>query len=35
VLLAVSIFSASYSLWNPWRHPWIYDLMNARGWIPY
>jgi hypothetical protein len=35
VLLALSIFSASYSLWNPWRHPWIYDLMNARGWIPY
>jgi hypothetical protein len=35
VLLAFSVFSASYSLWNPWRHPWIYDLMNARGLIPY
>jgi hypothetical protein len=35
VLLAFSVFSASYSLWNPWRHPWIYDLMNARGWITY
>jgi hypothetical protein len=35
VLLAFSVFSASYSLWNPWRHPWIYDLMYARGWINY
>jgi hypothetical protein len=35
LLLAFSVFSASYSLWNPWRHPWIYDLMNARGMIPY
>ncbi len=35
VLLAFSVFSASYSLWNPWRHPWIYDLMNARGWLAY
>ena len=33
LLLGLSVFSASYSLWNPWRHPWIYDLMNARGWI--
>ena len=35
ILLAFSVFSASYSLWNPWRHPWIYDLMNAGGWINY
>ena len=24
VLLAASIFAAHYSLWNPWRQPWIY-----------
>jgi hypothetical protein len=35
VLLAVSIFSAHYSLWNPWRMPWIYDLMLACGWDGY
>ena len=35
VLLAVSIFSAHYSLWNPWRMPWIYDLMLACGWHGY
>jgi hypothetical protein len=34
-LLAVSIFSASYASRNPWRHPWIYDLMESRGWINY
>lgn len=34
-LLGVSIFSAHYSLWNPWRHPWIYDLMIAAGWPGY
>jgi hypothetical protein len=35
VLLALSVFSASYSSWNPWRHPWIYDWMNARDLIWY
>lgn len=35
VLLAVSIFSASYYTWNPWRHPWIYNLLEALGWISY
>jgi hypothetical protein len=34
-LLAVSIVSAHYSPWNPWRHPWIYDLMQAYGWQGY
>lgn len=34
-LLAVSVISASYPSWNPWRHPWIYDWMNSRGHIPY
>ncbi len=34
-LLAVSVLSAHYWDWNPWRHPWIYNFMDARGWIPY
>jgi hypothetical protein len=34
-LLAVSVFSASYEPWNPWRHPWLYDLMQAFGWEGY
>jgi hypothetical protein len=25
--LIVSIFSTSYPTWNPWTHPWIYQLM--------
>ncbi|HEV3146180.1 MAG TPA: hypothetical protein VGZ47_20000 [Gemmataceae bacterium] len=33
--LAVSIFSASYPVWNPWRHPWLYDLLESQGWIQY
>lgn len=33
--LALSIFSAHYQLWNPWRHPWLYDLMIALGWPGY
>jgi hypothetical protein len=34
-LLAVSIFSATYRDWNPWRHPWIWQVMQAEGWLPY
>ncbi len=34
-LLAASIFSTAYRSWNPWRHPWLFDLMDAQGWIPY
>jgi hypothetical protein len=35
LLLGVSVFSASYQPWNPWRHPWIYDLMRECGWPGY
>ena len=35
LLLAVSVMSMSYPAWNPWRHPWIYRLMDESGWIPY
>jgi hypothetical protein len=30
-MLGVSVFSAFYSNWNPWRHPWLFDLMEWRG----
>jgi hypothetical protein len=33
--LALSVFSVSYRDWNPWRHPWIYQVFDALGWIPY
>jgi hypothetical protein len=35
ILLGMSVFSASYPAWNPWRHPWIYDFLQAHGWINY
>ncbi|MFO0841640.1 MAG: hypothetical protein U0797_04460 [Gemmataceae bacterium] len=35
LLLALSILSMSYQFWNPWRHPWIYNWMESRGWINY
>jgi hypothetical protein len=31
VLLAFSVLSASYPAWNPWRHPWIYNVLQAFG----
>ena len=34
-LLAVSVFSASYPIHNPWQHPWLYMLMQRSGWIDY
>ncbi len=35
VLLGFSVFSVSYPAWNPWRHPWIYNLLEALGRIHY
>src|SRR5262245_29996145 len=35
VLLGVSVLSMSYPAWNPWRHPWIYNWLESRGWISY
>jgi hypothetical protein len=35
VLLGVSVFSVHYQLWNPWRHPWLYDFMVELGWPGY
>jgi hypothetical protein len=33
--LLVSIMTASYQLWSPWRQPWMYDLMIEMGWKGY
>lgn len=33
VLLAVSVLSASYPIWNPWTHPWLLDLFYSLGWV--
>ncbi len=35
VLLAVSVFSASYPALNPWSHSWIFDYWSDLGWIRY
>lgn len=36
VALAVSALTANYSAWNPWRHPWLYDLLVSTGmWTGY
>ena len=32
-LLALSVMSVSYPVWNPWTHPWFYDLMVSMRWI--
>jgi hypothetical protein len=34
VLLGLSVLSASYPTWNPWTHPWLYDFLEYRGWLP-
>jgi len=31
VLLGFSVLSVSYPTWNPWTHPWPYDLMESMG----
>jgi hypothetical protein len=35
VLLALSVLSASYPAWNPWRHPWLYNALQALDWVRY
>jgi hypothetical protein len=35
VLLALSVLSANYYAWNPWRHPWIYEWMDYSHWLAY
>lgn len=33
LLVGLSVLSASYPTWNPWTHPWLWDLWKALGWI--
>jgi hypothetical protein len=33
LLLLASTASASYSLMNPWVHPWLYEYLGALGWM--
>jgi len=35
LLLGLSVLSASYQDWNPWRQPWLYNLLDSLGLIPY
>ncbi len=35
LLLAVSVLSVSYPQYSPWRHPWIYNLLEATGLVKY
>ncbi|HZU34830.1 MAG TPA: hypothetical protein VFA18_02915 [Gemmataceae bacterium] len=35
LLLAVSVLSAHYPPWNPWRHPWLYNLLAWAGLVRY
>ena len=32
-MLAVSVLSASYPIWNPWTHPWLLDFFYSLGWV--
>ncbi|HEY2882813.1 MAG TPA: hypothetical protein VGJ15_10275 [Pirellulales bacterium] len=31
-LLALSVLSAAYPTWNPWTHPWLWNLWTYVGW---
>jgi len=33
LLLATSVFSASYPTWNPWTHPWAVNFLQYLGWV--
>jgi len=35
VCLGVSVLSAYYPAWNPWRSPWILQLAERAGWLSY
>jgi hypothetical protein len=35
VLLAASVLSVSYPQYNPWRHPWVYNFLEAHGLVKY
>jgi hypothetical protein len=33
MLLGLSTLSVSYPTFNPWRHPWIYSMLEHVGWL--
>jgi len=33
VCLAISVLSANYPTWNPWSHPWPWNLLKYLGWM--
>jgi hypothetical protein len=35
VLLGASVLSVFYPAWNPWRAPWLLQLMEFNGWVRY
>ncbi|MDB5306678.1 MAG: hypothetical protein JWO38_880 [Gemmataceae bacterium] len=35
VLLGFSVLSVFYPAWNPWRAPWLLQLMEFKGWVRY
>lgn len=34
-VMAVSCASAATATWNPWTHPWLFQWLEAAGWIRY
>jgi hypothetical protein len=34
-LLALSVLSVSYPEYSPWRHPWLYNFLEAQGLVNY
>ena len=35
VLLGASVFAAFYPAWNPWRPPWVQQLLEVTDWVRY
>jgi hypothetical protein len=35
LFLAVSALTVSFAAWSPWRHPWLYRLLEWQGLMPY
>ncbi len=35
LLLGMSVLSAFYPAWNPWRSPWVQQLCERAGWVSY
>ena len=35
LLFAASVFSVFFPAWNPWRNPWILQLLEFNNWLRY